>query len=152
MGQIVFREAEAGDVGAVVALLADDMLGSAREEVSDPPLAAYLEAFEAMRANPLDRLIVADRDGAVVGCVQLTVLNGLSRKGARRGLIEGVRVAASERGTGVGERMIRHVMDLAKDEGCRMVQLTTDASRTRAQAFYKRLGFVASHVGMKLEF
>ena len=33
---------------------------------------------------------------------------------------------------------------------CALVQLTTDKSRTSAHRFYERLGFAATHEGMKL--
>lgn len=149
---LLFREAAEADLAALVALLADDMLGSAREVVSDPPLPAYGDALAAVLANPNDTLVVAERDGAIVGCAQLTVLHGLSRQGTRRGLIEGVRVASACRGEGIGELLIRELVARAKAAGCRLVQLTTDKRRERAQAFYARLGFEASHIGMKLEF
>ncbi|WP_226582695.1 GNAT family N-acetyltransferase [Acuticoccus sediminis] len=152
MSGVEMRPAERGDIAAIVGLLADDVLGASRETVSDPPLPQYVAAFEAMAANPYDHLIVAVDGGEVVGCAQLTVLSGLSRRGSRRGLIEAVRVASSHRGRGLGETLIRHVMALARSEGCALVQLTSDASRTRAHAFYERLGFKKSHVGMKLEF
>ena len=86
----------------------------------------------------------------MAGCVQLTVIPGLSRRGLKRGLIEGVRIHSAERGKGLGERLIRHAIDLARVEGCGLVQLTSDSSRLDAHRFYERLGFVASHVGMKL--
>ncbi len=150
--EIVFREALPQDVAAIVALLADDVLGAARETVSDPPLAEYLDAFEAVAANPYDHLVLAEAEGRIVGCAQLTVLNGLSRRGTRRGLLESVRIAGSHRSGGLGRALIVHMIDLARREGCGMVQLTSDISRTRAHAFYERLGFKATHVGMKLEF
>ena len=149
---LVFREAEQGDLSALVALLADDILGQAREVVSDPPLAAYVDGLRAVLHNPYDTMFVAELDGRVVGCAQLTILNGISRQGARRGLIESVRVASAMRGAGIGEALIRTLIERARAADCRLVQLTTDARRERAHAFYERLGFEATHVGMKLEF
>lgn len=149
---VVFREAAMADLAAMVALLADDMLGQQREVVSDPPLPAYVEALRAVLENPHDTMIVAEDGGRVVGCAQLTVLNGISRQGARRGLIESVRVASDLRSSGVGEALIRELIARARAADCRMVQLTTDARRERAHAFYRRLGFEATHVGMKLQF
>lgn len=149
---IIIRPAERGDVAAIVALLADDVLGAARETVSDPPDPAYLRAFEAVDLNPNDVLLVAVDGARVVACGQLTVLHGLSRRGTSRGLIESVRVASSHRSGGLGERLIRRIIEIARERGCGMVQLTSDASRTRAHAFYARLGFEATHVGMKLQF
>jgi len=149
---VVLREAVPADLPALVALLADDMLGKAREVVSDPPLPAYVEALKAILANPYDHLIVAEQQAEVIGCAQLTVLNGLSRQGTRRGLIESVRVASSARSAGIGELLIRDLIARARTAGCGLVQLTTDRRRERAHAFYERLGFQATHVGMKLEF
>lgn len=149
---LVFREAVMADLAAIVALLADDMLGQSREVVSEPPLPAYVDGLRAVLDNPYDTIVVAELDGRVVGCAQLTILNGISRQGARRGLIEGVRVASAMRSAGIGEALIRDVIERARAADCGMVQLTTDARRERAHAFYERLGFEATHVGMKLEF
>lgn len=152
MSEIRFREAVEGDVAAIVAMLADDMLGQSREIVTDPPAPAYIEAFRRVDENPFDTLIVAERDGRVIGCAQLTVLVGLSRQGARRGQIESVRVASEARGAKVGEALIREAIERARAAGCTLVQLTSDIRRERAHAFYERLGFKKTHAGMKLEF
>ncbi|WP_108663246.1 GNAT family N-acetyltransferase [Acuticoccus kandeliae] len=148
---ITFREAEPRDVAAIVAMLADDMLGAARETVSDPPDPRYFAGLEAIRANPHDHLILAEQDGEVVACAQLTFLHGLSRQGAVRALIEGVRVASSARGGGIGAELVAHLVAMAREGGAAMVQLTSDKSRTRAHAFYERLGFKGTHLGMKLD-
>lgn len=95
--------------------------------------------------------MVADRDGEVVGTLQLTIIPGLSRKGSTRSLIEGVRVHASERGNGLGARMIEWAIEESRRQGCALVQLTSDATRTDAHRFYERLGFTGSHVGFKLQ-
>lgn len=144
---LVMRDAEAADVAAIVAMLADDRLGAAREAPGDP---GYAAAFAAIEADPGERLLVAEIDGAVVGCLQLGVVPTLSRRGAARAVIEGVRVAAPWRSRGVGAAMVRRAVEMARARGCVMVQLATDRSRTDAQRFYARLGFEASHVGMKL--
>ncbi|MBV8776434.1 MAG: GNAT family N-acetyltransferase [Alphaproteobacteria bacterium] len=146
---ITIRPAARDDVPAIAALLAEDPLGRAREDPGD--LAVYLRAFDDVRAQPGNLLAVAERAGAVVGCLQLTIIPGLSRCGVKRALIEGVRVGAGERGRGLGERLLRHAIGLARAEGCGLVQLTSDKSRRDAHRFYERLGFVASHVGLKLE-
>jgi ribosomal protein S18 acetylase RimI-like enzyme len=147
---ITIRPARREDVAAIVALLADDPLGQTREELGDPLPDVYWRAFDAVMAQPGNFLLVADNAGAVVGCLQLTVIPGLSRRGMRRGLIEAVRIGAGQRGHGLGELLIRHAIDLARAEGCGLVQLTSDKSRRDAHRFYERLGFAASHVGMKL--
>jgi GNAT superfamily N-acetyltransferase len=145
---LIFRRARKEDVPAIVAMLADDHLGAQRE--GDPGDERYLAAFERIDANPADELIVAERDGKVVGTMQLTYLAGLSRLGAERCLIEAVRVGASTRGQGLGRKMIAWAIDRARARGCAIVQLTSDKSRTDAHRFYDSLGFADSHVGYKL--
>ncbi|MFF3852774.1 GNAT family N-acetyltransferase [Micromonospora sp. NPDC002575] len=148
MRTVIFREAVRADLPAVLALLADDVLGRARDvgEVDD----AYERAFADISADPRNHLVVADDGGAVVGCLQITYIPGLGRHGAQRSLIEAVRVRSDRRGQGLGGEMIRWAIDQARQRGCALVQLTTDKSRTDAHRFYLNLGFVASHEGMKL--
>jgi ribosomal protein S18 acetylase RimI-like enzyme len=143
-----FRPATADDLSAIVAMLADDILGSARE--GDPADPAYRAAFAAIMADPNELLAVAEIDGAAAGCLQIGFIPGLSRKGAWRGQIEGVRVAGRWRGRGMGAAMIRWAVAQCRARGCATVQLTTDKRRHDAHRFYERLGFIASHEGMKL--
>ena len=145
--KITIRRALAEDVHPIVAMLADDPLGAEREKPGDP---AYLEAFEVIDADPHQFLAVADLDGEVVGTLQLTFTSGLSRLGMTRATVEAVRVRSDQRGNGLGAHLVRWAVDEARARGCGMVQLTTDASRVDAHRFYERLGFTASHVGMKL--
>jgi ribosomal protein S18 acetylase RimI-like enzyme len=144
------RPARREEVPAIVRLLADDPLGATREDPAEPLAAAYWAAFDAMAGQPGNELLVAVRAGRVVGCLQLTVIPGLSRGGTTRGQLEGVRVHASARGQGVGEALVRAAIERARAQGCRLVQLTTDRAREDAHRFYERLGFVATHVGLKL--
>ncbi len=146
-----FRRARAEDLPAIIAMLADDGLGAAREDASLPLAQSYRDAFAAIDADPNQLLAVAEEAGVVVGTLQLSFIPGLSHKGAWRGQVEGVRVAASRRGTGLGQRMLEWAAATCRARGCRMVQLTTDKSRTDAHRFYARLGFVASHEGFKLK-
>ncbi|WP_029583413.1 GNAT family N-acetyltransferase [Bradyrhizobium sp. URHD0069] len=147
------RRARRDDVGFIVAMLADDPLGSARERLEDPLPPSYFRAFEALDRDPHIRLAVAeDGDGAVVGCLQLCILPGLSSQGASRGLIEDVRVASHCRSRGIGEQMVRWAVAEARTKGCKLVELFTHNSRVDAQRFYARLGFQPSHVGMTLRF
>ena len=144
--RLVIRRAWIEDLGAVIALLADNPLGSGRES-SD--LAPYVTAFDQISADPNQFLAVAEADGRIVGTLQLSFIAGLSRGGMRRGLIEAVRVAGDLRGRKIGEALIHWAMDMCRKEGCGLVQLTTDKSRTDAHRFYDRLGFEASHLGYK---
>ena len=147
---VTVRRATRDDVAAIVGLLADDVLGAQRELVEQPVAEVYLRAFDDMAAQSGSDLLVAEQDGEVIGCLQLTVIPGLSRRGMRRGLIEGVRVSSRHRGAGVGEKMVREAIARARAAGCGLVQLTSDASRVDARRFYERLGFEATHIGMKL--
>jgi GNAT superfamily N-acetyltransferase len=144
----VIRTATRADVPAMVAMLADDPLGAAREDPADTQ--TYAAAYDRVAADPAQRLVVAERDGRVVGTLQLSVIPGLSRRGATRSIIEGVRVARDERGHGLGTELITWAIGESRRAGCSLVQLTSDASRTDARRFYERLGFEASHVGFKL--
>ncbi|GAB2989650.1 GNAT family N-acetyltransferase [Streptomyces pseudoechinosporeus] len=149
MGDLEIRPAVAEDVPVIVAMLADDPLGAQRESPDD--LTPYLTALDRLSGDPNQHLVVAVREGGrVVGTLQLTIVPGLSRKGATRSIIEGVRVHADERGSGLGSRLIEWAVDQSQREGCQLVQLTSDATRTDAHRFYERLGFTASHVGFKL--
>ncbi|MFJ2555107.1 MULTISPECIES: GNAT family N-acetyltransferase [unclassified Streptomyces] len=148
MNDLEIRPAVPDDIPAIVALLADDALGAQRESPDD--LTPYTAAFERLAADPNQHLVVAVRDDRVVGTLQLTIVPGLSRRGATRSLVEAVRVHSDERGSGLGTQLIEWAIDASRREGCQLVQLTSDATRTEAHRFYERLGFTASHVGFKL--
>jgi GNAT superfamily N-acetyltransferase len=148
---VVLRRAVAADVTAIVGLIASDQLGESRDGVRDATdRAAYEAAFAAIDSDPAQLLVVAEAAGQVVGTLQLTFIPGLARRGALRAQIEAVRVADGFRGAGLGSAMIGWAIEDARLRGCALVQLTTDKSRGDAQRFYQRLGFVASHEGMKL--
>ncbi|MFI9755464.1 GNAT family N-acetyltransferase [Streptomyces collinus] len=149
MGDLEIRAAISDDVPAIVAMLADDPLGAQRESPDD--LGPYLAALERLSADPNQRVVVAVRQGRVVGTLQLTVIPGLSRRGATRSIIEGVRIHADERGSGLGTQLIEWAIDASREQGCQLVQLTSDRTRTDAHRFYERLGFTASHTGFKLQ-
>ena len=153
ISSITIRHARRDDVGVIVAMLADDPLGSARERLEDPLPASYFRAFEALeRASHIQLVVAEDEDGAVIGCLQLCVLPGLSSQGASRGLIEDVRVATHCRSRGVGEKIVQWAVAEARAKGCALVELLTHGTRVDAQRFYTRLGFQPSHVGMTLRF
>lgn len=144
------RRADRRDLEAIVALLADDVLGAGREDARLPLDGAYRAAFVAIDGDANQILAVADVGGRIAGVLQVTFIPGLSRRGAWRGQIESVRVAADQRGTGLGEKLIRWAIGQCEARGCKLVQLTTDNTRADARRFYERLGFEATHTGMKL--
>ncbi|MFC8501958.1 GNAT family N-acetyltransferase [Pedococcus sp. NPDC057267] len=147
--EVLVRRAYEADLPDIVHLLADDRLGVSREDESD--LTAYRRGLAAIDADPNQLLVVLDDGGDVVGTLQLTFIPGISHGGAWRAQVEGVRVAADRRGSGLGGQLMEWVAQESRRRGCRMVQLTTNKSRTDAHRFYERLGFVGSHEGYKLD-
>ncbi|MEV3989663.1 GNAT family N-acetyltransferase [Streptomyces sp. NPDC049837] len=148
MSDLEIRPAAHDDIPAIVALLADDPLGAQRESPDD--LTPYTAAFERLTGDPHQHLVVAVREERVVGTLQLTIVPGLSRRGATRSIIEAVRIHADERGGGLGTQLIEWAIAESRHQGCQLVQLTSDATRTDAHRFYERLGFQASHLGFKM--
>ena len=151
MTQLVFRRATADDLPHIVALLADDPLGTARELLGASVAREYVEAFEAVSQDGNQLLAVAEDAGRVIGTLQLSFIPGLSRGGAWRGQIEAVRVASDRRGEGIGQAFLEWAVATCRERGCKLVQLTTDKRRLDAHRFYDRLGFVDSHIGYKLQ-
>lgn len=148
---LTITEARQEHLPALVAMLHDDVLGQGREDVSAEALAGYTAAFDAVATDPNNTIYAALSDaGEPVGMFQLTFLPGLSYGGAWRAQIEGVRTRADQRGNGIGAQMMRFAIKTARQRGCALVQLATNKARTDAQRFYQRLGFEASHVGMKI--
>lgn len=143
------RDAVRDDLAEIVAMLADDRLGRTRESSASGDLAPYHTAFDAITADPKSRLIVGEDDGVIVATLQVTFIPNISLTATTRALVEGVRVAADRRGAGLGERLFAFVEEAARAQGCGLVQLTMNKSRTDAARFYKRLGFEATHEGFK---
>jgi GNAT superfamily N-acetyltransferase len=144
-----FRIATLADLPTVLALLADDAVAQARSGYTVEPNPAVLAAFEEIAGDPNNEFLVGEREGAIVACLQLTYIPGLSRGGMRRELVEAVRVRADLRGQRIGEQLMAEAMVRARARGCGLMQLTTDKRREAAHRFYARLGFEASHEGMK---
>ncbi|HEY7050101.1 MAG TPA: GNAT family N-acetyltransferase [Jatrophihabitantaceae bacterium] len=148
---VKLHRAQRDDLVRIVELLAADQLGASRDGIANAEdLQPYLRAFEAIDADPAQLLVVATVGGEIIGTMQLSFIPGLARRGSLRAQLEAVRVAGSYRSRGLGEAMFRWAIDEARRRGCSLVQLTTDKSRTDAHRFYARLGFVASHEGLKL--
>lgn len=153
IAKVTIRSARREDVAFIVAMLADDALGGPRERIEDPLPQSYFAAFDRVTSDPNIQLVVAeDGEGAVVGCLQLCILPGLSSQGAARGLIEDVRVARYRRSSGIGEQLVQWSVTEARAHGCKVVELLTHHTRVDAQRFYERLGFARSHVGMTVRF
>jgi GNAT superfamily N-acetyltransferase len=148
---VIFRDATLADLPAIVALLDDDALSQGREDPSLPLDPRYEMAFADIDSDPNQRLIVAERDGDVVGTMQLSYLPGIAFRGAWRGQIEAVRIASSVRGQGLGAQMIGWAVEQCRARGCLMVQLTSMRDRLDAHRFYEKLGWTKSHFGFKLK-
>ncbi|MBW3112657.1 GNAT family N-acetyltransferase [Bacillus sp. MCCB 382] len=146
-----FREATQQDVDRIVEMLADDVLGKQRERYEQPLPQSYLEAFKAIDTDPNNELVVACDGEKVVGVQQITFTPYLTHQGGWRATIEGVRTSASVRGEGVGTKMIQWAIARSEERGCHLIQLTTDKQRPDALRFYERLGFKATHEGLKLK-
>ena len=146
-----FRPGQREDLEALVRLLADDFLGEKREEFTLPLPAGYELALDAILADPNNEILVACRAGVVVASLQVTYTPSLSYRGSWRATIESVRTARALRGRGIGTAFLRWTLERIRDRGCRIVQLSTNKHRPDAKRFYERLGFHASHEGMKLE-
>ena len=143
---VIFREAEQADVPAVIDLLLDDELGSTRET---DDMTVYYAAFERMRVEGGNSIIVGELDGEVIATYQLTLISGLSLRATRRAQLESVRVSSKLRSRGIGEAMIADAERRARDTGCTLMQLTMNQTRTKAHRFYERVGFANSHFGFK---
>jgi ribosomal protein S18 acetylase RimI-like enzyme len=151
MTPLEFRDARRDDVAAIMGLLAADSLGATREAADGVVPQSVWNAFDVITRDPNNRQIVAALAGRIVGCMQLTLIPGLTYAGGTRLNIEGVRVAEDLRRQGIGRRMFDWAIADARQKGVRLVQLTHHASRGPADAFYRSLGFTPSHVGMKLD-
>jgi GNAT superfamily N-acetyltransferase len=141
---LTYRLATENDLIDIINLLADDTLGSQREKLELPLPESYHKAFAAIANDPNQELTVAELNGELVGTFQLSFIQYLTYQGSRRAQIEAVRVGSSYRGS-----MFRYAISRAKEEGCSILQLTTDKKRPQALLFYESMGFVATHEGMK---
>ncbi|MFL2844950.1 MAG: GNAT family N-acetyltransferase [Candidatus Puniceispirillaceae bacterium] len=150
MNGFIARKMQKADLGVVVSLLADDELGRSREDKAKIVHADYLRAFEHIDSDVNQYAAIFEINGETIGCLQITFIPGLSRRGSLRGQIEGVRVSRYFRGKGYGSKMIAWAITKCRDRGCKVVQLTSDKKRENAIQFYEKHGFVRSHEGFKL--
>ena len=148
---LTFREAVEKDLPLLVEMLADDELGSQREDTSNPLNPSYLSAFKSIVADPNNELIVVEKDGNLIGMLQLTFIPYLTHKGSWRCLVEGVRIQKNFRGEGIGTRVFEWVIQYARGKGVSILQLTSDKQRPDSIRFYEDLGFKSTHEGLKLK-
>lgn len=141
------RPARRQDLPAIMTLLADDAFSAGREGGLD---AASYTAFDEIERDPGSTVYVLEQGEAILGCAQLTIIPGLARRALKRGLVEAVRVASDRRSQGLGRLLMAHLLEIARERGCGVVQLTSDKRRLDAHRFYRDLGFAQSHEGFKL--
>ncbi len=148
-----FRRATEQDLPAIVEMLADDELGSQREHFQTPLLSEYIKAFKTIDADEHQELIIVENeDLEIIGTLQLSFIQYLTYQGGIRAQIEAVRIRKDKRGLGIGKTMFEWAIQRAKERQAHILQLTTDKKRPDALQFYKDLGFVPSHEGMKMYF
>jgi GNAT superfamily N-acetyltransferase len=150
--KINIRKATPKDVATIVQLLAQDELGKLRESYQIPLPEQYYRAFEEINRDKNNYLLVAEEGDTIIGTLQLTIIPYLTYQGGKRALIEGVRVNQSYRGQGIGKQMIEWAIQKSRELSCHLIQLTTDKKRPESLEFYKKIGFINSHEGLKLHF
>jgi len=151
MGQgLNFRRARRSDLEAIVAMFADDELGRLREDPTLPLNDKYTSAFATIEGDDNQYMMVVEREGDLLGFLQITFIPYLSRQGSVRGQVESVRVDSNLRGQGIGTHMMKEAIRVCRERGCFLVQLTTDLKRQKTRKFYEDLGFETTHHGMKL--
>ena len=150
---MIFRKATKKDLPFIVKLIVDDKLGKQRENYQEPLPESYLKAFENINVDPNQELIVVENKKVqIIGTLQLSFIQYLTYQGGIRAQIEAVRIHKNYRGKGLGKQLFIWAINRAKQRNAHVLQLTTDKKRPEALAFYKSLGFVDSHEGMKLHF
>ncbi len=150
VNDFILKPAEEKDLSEIIGLFIEDELGATREHFSDPVLSSYLEAFQAIRKDKNQLLLVVEYKGRVIGTLHLTFMPSLSFKGSWRLNIENIHVDKRFQNQGVGTWMLQKAINLGRERRCKIVQLTTNKKRFRAKGFYEKLGFEATHEGMKL--
>ncbi|HUX79082.1 MAG TPA: GNAT family N-acetyltransferase [Alphaproteobacteria bacterium] len=147
---LTLRPATTNDLPNIIRLICDDELGVTRESFTDPLLRSYYQAFQEITEDKNQMLLVVESQNKVIGTCHLTFMPSLSSKGAKRLNLENIHVGKHFQGQGIGTWMIEKVIVLGQEKGCKIIQLTTNKKRVSAKAFYEKLGFTASHEGMKL--
>ena len=103
--ELIFRKAEESDIPNIVEMLADDELGSKREDYRDPLPKSYYDAFQNILQDKNQELIILeDFNKDVIGTLQLTFIPYLTYRGGLRAQIEAVRIHKKLRGKGFGKR------------------------------------------------
>jgi len=149
---LAYRAATPADLPFIIALIVEDSVISTGDDPADAAHPDYVNALAEITADPNEQMVIVEEDSVPVGCFQLSYLPGLMRRGMKRGQIEVVHVAQTHRNRGIGGEMMRWAVERCRENGCSMVQLTSNKKRLDAHRFYERLGFLKSHEGFKFYF
>jgi len=149
------RKATINDLERILDLLLEDELGQSREVKTVQLDQRYTNAFAKIDDDPNQYLTVTELlDGnepkEIVGTCHSTIMPSLTFTGSTRMQIEAVRVSEKHRGQKIGEWMIEKAIEYGKSRDATLIQLTTNKKRPRAKHFYEKIGFEATHEGMKL--
>lgn len=149
---LTIRHATAEDLPRLIALYQQLSLDDAREEPGPPLPETYLLTFQRIKADPDYHVLVGEMDGRIVGSVTVIVVPNLTYRARPWAEIENMVVDETERGHGYGAALVQEAVEIARDAGCYRISLTSNNRRTDAHAFYKRLGFAATHQGFRINF
>ena len=139
--ELIFRKSKEGDIPSIVKMLADDELGSKREDYKVPLSKSYTDAFQNILQDNQELIILENFDKEIIGTLQITFIPYLTYQGGLRAQIEALRVHKKFRGKGFGKKIFKWAIKRSTDKGAHLVQLTTDKQRSDAIEFYKALGF-----------
>jgi ribosomal protein S18 acetylase RimI-like enzyme len=98
------------------------------------------DVFNRGLSSGNQRYICATIDSKVIGFCSLTVKNNLWQQGYL-GHIDELVVDKQNRGFGVGSQLLERIMEIAKEMGCRRVELDSGFHRVKAHSFYQQKGF-----------
>ena len=150
---MIFRKATKQDLPKIIEMIANDKLGQLREDFQNPHPSKYYQAFENIDQDKNQELMVIENENKeIIGTLQLSFIQYLTYQGGIRAQIEAVRIREDQRGKGIGEQLFKWAIKRSKERRAHLLQLTTDKKRPEAIHFYAKLGFIASHEGMKLHF
>ncbi|SDF69548.1 GNAT family N-acetyltransferase [Sporolituus thermophilus] len=142
--RLIIRPAAEGDLPAIFALYGE--LAKAYDQKDDSG-EAWREAWQDKRQH----ILVAERDGEIVGTLTCIVIPNLGHGGQPWAALTNVVVAAAHRGQGIGTALMAEASRLAKAANCYKIVLSSNLVRTEAHEFYRRLGWRQTHIGFSLE-
>jgi GNAT superfamily N-acetyltransferase len=138
---LIVRSAEASDSGSLTELIGQLGYGATADQVAER---------RALMAAEGRHVLVAELDGAVVGCLTTSVMRFLHRP-APVGRISMMVVDEAVRGRGIGAALVRAAEEALAAQGCYMVEVTSNTRRTEAHRFYERLGYQRTSVRLAKE-